>query len=111
MSYHCLGCNVEFPPDGGSGVYGFCLQCREALPLRVRLTESEWQAELARAKGVQAKDVDRLVTPPGVRELSRDDWEAARRHWEAQMGYDPDPLITRTPRKRSRWGRPWERKR
>lgn len=44
-----------------------------------RLTEPEWQAELARAKDVQAKDVDRL--------------------------------ITRTPRKRSRWGRPWERKR
>lgn len=48
-------------------------------PIRRRLTESEWQAELSRAKGVQAKDVD--------------------------------PLITRTPRKRSRWGRPWERKR
>lgn len=73
MSAHCRGCGVEFPPDGGSGVYGFCLNCR------TEYRDTEWGADLARAKDVQAKDVDRL--------------------------------ITRTPRKRSRWGRPWERRR
>lgn len=46
---------------------------------RRRLTEAEWEAELQRAKAVQAADVDRH-------------------------------LVVRTPPKRSRWGRPWDRR-
>lgn len=52
--------------------------------MRRRLTEAEWEAELQRAKAVQAADVDRHVV---------------------------GPLVVRTQRKRSRWGRPWDRRR
>lgn len=51
---------------------------------RRRLTEDEWEAELRRAKAVQAADLARH--PVGL------------------------PAVVRTPRKRSRWARPWARR-
>lgn len=51
--------------------------------LRRRLTKDEWEAELARAKGVQAADVER--------------------------SQDLNPYRTRTGRRRSWWQRGWKR--
>lgn len=78
----CRVCGVAEnlnPTDDHENWTGHPWEPMEGPGPRRRLTQAEWEAELARARGVQAMDVDRL--------------------------------ITRTPRKRSRWGRPWERKR
>lgn len=39
-------------------------------PSRQRLTQAEWDAELAKAAEVQAKDVERFVNRPGRRRRS-----------------------------------------
>lgn len=54
-------------------------------PPRRRLTQAEWDAELARAKDVQAKDFERHIVGRSA------------------------PLRTRTDRRRSWWQRGWKR--
>lgn len=67
---------------------------------RPRLTKDEWEAELARAKGVMAADVESMpltrsgFDAPGDCEMTR---------------VTPPPMVTRTGRRRSWWMRGWKR--
>ncbi len=75
-------------------------------PSRRRLTEAEWEAELDRAKSVQAADVERYYTdpkayPPG--------WNECRHGCDHSRAGEPEPLRTRTGRRRSWWQRGWKR--
>lgn len=72
---------------------------------RRRLTEAEWEAELQRAKEVMAADVERhTITWPPVPGAT------AYNLYCGPPGNPGKPMVVRTPPKRSRWGRPWDRR-
>jgi hypothetical protein len=70
---------------------------------RRRLTKDEWEAELARAKGVQAADVETFVGPWGRLEIPKelrasDDPEADRRFMAELESHLTKPLVSRSSR-------------